>query len=814
METDDGDEESAEEPPTPVHRAATQRKRKTSKKGKKGKQGKKMKTKGAKMQFTSGLEVRTVPLESYGIIEDESGKTAIYYMAIHSIMHQWMVLRHHLQSIWQAVAYKDLNTAAASSLCNVAIEMIKDSQSQIFIDFPGRESFHDIIEIITSGDPEQAQTIFDISISRLGADGAIETFPESNIDMKEGLLIHTFQHLWDFVIDYRKNRSGKPTKAMLKSIKNWDPHCDFSSMSKEERLQWRRSFTINWLYDLVNLFVWYVMTSSTMDEKDIHPKTVQWSKNGSSDDYRRLLGVHDFASDIALLAIQKPGAEVRSKILPHHVFQLQCIVDSLTVFRGWSISVLNGHVLTSPAKGFEPQRDLDVFMDRAGERPMKGFCSSVRLLTDVLDKDSTLYGDPLRHEEVKAVLDLFHRCLVTRLGETRFIRMLPNIPPSRFSDATINGVWEYSPFLCGAGLSEALSMTYGLGMHIWDYLYEPLCVIHIHNMLVTKGLLTKPVDLWDVLEKLFADDCFAKGQRPDGNFLAAFEAVLWRQRSRREQFQTRAERIQLCRTATNLNDLLDPRANRFFKTRSLLQVFSHAGWNSRRIPDEDMNLTPGLTFIRLTETKQRRDPVTGKVALVNTSLVRHLKSLGFKDGDLVKFSKSTPSKGSSIAKELMEHVQSNLPDEYTVENPADSQTDGTMDHSRYLAILRDDLIDDICGHIKPLSSLNYISVLAHCFLLFEKIEQHLRACRNPSWIQAYEQEHNDKHIALTRLALMGRDNECLRIMASAFENQRRNFIDHVYWDDLTDTSTMMEPLRPDDGTPFSPKSFTVIQAKV
>ncbi|KAJ5710977.1 hypothetical protein N7488_005133 [Penicillium malachiteum] len=50
-------------------------------------------------------------------------------------------------------------------------------------------------------------------------------------------------------------------------------------------------------------------------------------------------------------------------------------------------------------------------------------------------------------------------------------------------------------------------------------------------------------------------------------------------------------------------------------------------------------------------------------------------------------------------------------------------------------------------------------------------------------------------------------------MANASENQRRNFIDQIYWDDLTDTSKMMEPLRPDDGTPLSPKSFTVIQPK-
>ncbi|KAJ5738493.1 hypothetical protein N7493_001648 [Penicillium malachiteum] len=248
-ETDDGNEGSANELPTLVHKAATQRKRKPSNRGKKGKQGRKTKTKGAKMESTSALKVRTVSQESYGIIEDESGKTAIHYMATYSMMHQWLILRHHLQSVWRAVAYNELNTAAASSLCNVAIEMIKDSQSQIFVEFPGH------------------------------ADGVIETSQESSLDMKEELLIHTFQHPCDFVMNYRKNGSGKPTKGMLKSIKNWDPHCDFSKMSKEERLQRRRSFTINWLYDLVNLFAFYVMESLTMEEEGIQPKTVEWSKS-------------------------------------------------------------------------------------------------------------------------------------------------------------------------------------------------------------------------------------------------------------------------------------------------------------------------------------------------------------------------------------------------------------------------------------------------------------------------------------------------------------------------------------------------------
>ena len=77
---------------------------------------------------------------------------------------------------------------------------------------------------------------------------------------------------------------------------------------------------------------------------------------------RPLFGINEFAGDFSHLAVQKPRSDVQLKILHHHASHLQCIVDSLAVFRGWSVATFVGHVLNPPAVNFWPRRDVDHFM--------------------------------------------------------------------------------------------------------------------------------------------------------------------------------------------------------------------------------------------------------------------------------------------------------------------------------------------------------------------------------------------------------------------------------------------------------------------
>lgn len=65
------------------------------------------------------------------------------------------------------MAYKGLNSAVAAALSNIVIGVIKDMQSQIFVDFPGHESFETVMQTITRGDPDKVQGMFTLDLHRL-----------------------------------------------------------------------------------------------------------------------------------------------------------------------------------------------------------------------------------------------------------------------------------------------------------------------------------------------------------------------------------------------------------------------------------------------------------------------------------------------------------------------------------------------------------------------------------------------------------------------------------------------------------------------
>lgn len=64
---------------------------------------------------------------------------------------------------------------------------------------------------------------------------------------------------------------------------------------------------------------------------------------------------------------------------------------------------------------------------------------------------------------------------------------LTTIPASRFPKHHTNGLCEYSPLLCGAGLAEGLVLVQRVMMSLWNQVPEPILVLHLHNMLVKRG---------------------------------------------------------------------------------------------------------------------------------------------------------------------------------------------------------------------------------------------------------------------------------------------------------------------------------------
>lgn len=487
--------------------------------------------------------------------------------------------------------------------------------------------------------------------------------------------------------------------------------------------------------------------------------------------------------------MQKPGTDIRPKILPRHVFQLQCIIDSLTVSRCWSLNPVRGHVLIPPAQDFHPRRDVDLFMERDGERPLNGFCQGVEMLVACLKVDARLHGDPNRHAVRSALLLELRADFIYWLGETKFMHGMSALPRSRFSNTNSNGLWEYSPFLCGVGLVEALELAYDMGLFIWNTIQEPICAIHLHNMLVQKGYIAQPVQLYAALQELFKSSFFADGSIPTSNSYQAFVAAFGEPGSPRATFRPRAIRQDRGRTVAGIHGVLDRNVNRFFKTKSLLRLYREAGWVPDRIPDEDVPLGSYLNIVRFIHTKQVPDPVTGKKVMEDTKLVKRARSEGIDDTNMIAMA-------SSIHK-----LTSEDPGLHHTFTPEGSETSRT-EESKYtgidpnkdriachelLTLFKLDIIDDVADTRRPLSGLSYPWITARCMVLFEQIENRLKQLRNPLWVRAYEGSATlmqEKRSSLAALVIFNQDEECMKVMAEEFQNPRVGFLDHIYWKKL------------------------------
>ena len=784
-----GEHENASAP------AASSRQNQRSRgKGKKGKHGKK--GRNQKHQMPKKVEPSAVPLESYKIIEaGDSGLVTEYLMAVYELLRECIDLRAYLQGIWRDVAYEKLNSAIGGAVSNMAVSMIKRSASAMFVEFPGDDSFDKVMNTITRGDPDKAQGMFQLDLHSIDkGDGSIKKVRGVDVDVREQFFIHTFHHLLDFVKDYQATRSGKPTKRMLTEIDDWDPRLDLSRATNIDRIKWRRAYIINWLYDLVNVFSSVVVQRNTLKGQHHAYEKVDWSIQGPWNEHRRLFGLNEFAGFITSLAMQKPGTNIESKISVHHVFQLQCIVDAWTVSRGWSISGLKGHIIRTPPRHFCPRRDVDLFLDRENQRFGRGILQAVEMVKPLLERDSMLHGQPNRHKAHCGILEDFQFDFVNWLSESKYMYGLKTIPPSRFSNSNSNGLWEYSPFLCGVGLMEGLELAYLVNMVIWDRIPEPFLLVHLHNMLVQKGYIAKPVGLFASLEEMLPTSFFVDGKAPVTNFDQALTARIDQTGGRRARFERRGIRSNVARSAVDIHGLLDLSANRFFTTKSNLVLYRQAEWDVDRIPDTEVSWPSLLAMSRLSSVKQITDPLTGARTLQENDIVKRARAAGINDADLIWIASSV---GQLSTKEpIPSAILENLPEGYSMgslDAPLlKKSSPGILSGRDLLTFVKQDVLDDVCGS-RPLSSLNLVWVLARFLMLFMQVEDRLKELRNPLWIEAYERPDSslkwEKRVTLAVMALSESSRhhgqeECLRVMAAEFEKSRMGWMQHIYWDDL------------------------------
>lgn len=782
-ENDDGLDANSEESDK---QSAPSRKKRKLRKGKKRVKARKT-HRDCKSSKSDG-RAPDVTLESYRIIEDDD--MTEYFMAVLALTRDMLQFRLFLQDVWRKVAYNNLNSAVAAAISNIAVAMVKQSEITIFSDFPGYESYERIKQAILRGDTGQSNNEIRCTIV---VEGLAQT-TKALLDKKELFLIHTYHDLVDFITDYQKTRSGKPTKRMLAQIDNWNPNLNLQKATKEERIKWRRSYTINWLYDPVNITACVAVHGEHAKNEHYVLEEMDWSDQGPLRSHHRMFGLINFAAEVTTLAMQKHGTDFRHKISPHLVFHLQCIIDAWTVSRGWAICWMKGHVLSDPAQNFQPRRDLEVFLgcENWKEEKGDGFFQAIIMLDKCLVR--------LKHkgrsleviQECIGILDELRLEFLDALGKCTIFHSLSALLPSRFASRNPNGAWDYSPFLCGAGLAEGLELLYRSIMVLWEGMPEPMLIIHLHHMLVQKGHLKQTISLYGNLGMIFSGSFFSGGQLPISGFFKAFHSQFGKSPSREESQKMMNRRA--VEKATRARDLLNLVPLPCFKQKSSLTMYASADWDPDRVPDSDVDPLSALGLIRLSQTRRIRDPVTSVWRLEETDLVQRARAAGMGES-IISALDPLFEMFRDERQAQMDRVRSEYPSWLYDVNKASKKAESSVKSTkcevtaeRLLRIIYKDVHNDVCGRLRAFSNLSYIYITMQIILTFEKFESECQTSSNPTFrLPPFDDaELGDQwgmptsvHLALS--ALHGKDEELLKSMAAVFERGGGRFMDYLYW---------------------------------
>ncbi|KAK1448420.1 hypothetical protein CCUS01_11640 [Colletotrichum cuscutae] len=756
-------ESSSDTVPVPLRESQRRAQAKSGRGGKGKKKAKK----------APGALLNQVPIDQYSIVEADGTGEAESFMAACAIAKECVVLRNYLQNVWREAAYCGLHGAIA-----------------VFSEVPELQSYETLVAAIIRGNLETAQGSFIKALAKLSPGDQHGGTKTTSIDLKEYIQLGTYRDLVDFLEDYQQSEDGKPTTKMLIKIKDWDPTLDLQHTTKRERLKWRRSYTINWLYDLVNSYT----APKRSDGEWVRLENLPNCPLAGSEP---LLGLQDFACFVVSLLMKKPGTDVHQDIMPHRVFQLQCIVDAFTVSCGWTNTTRRGHVIgpRSPDT-LGPMKDIDGFLGRRpigngnqessvkgkGKSGTKLYIGDIELsIGDSTKDDSNIqnddknlgfsnglllsanlmahfYGAELRNAHRQPMMDF----VSVFCREFDFLgQSVPMtgviLPTSRFDHTGLNGMWRYSPYLCGVGVMEGLERVYRTSMLIWDSLEEPTAMIHLHNMLVQQGHIKQPLAHYQVLQDMFRDSFFPDGQVPRSNFAEAFLGIgelLWG--------DGRVKQKPALPKSAGYHRSVDVSRNLAFNTKSHLLIYREANWHVEWIPDKELNPRTRLALLRASRLVANT-PLNSMTKDEKSLVDRVKKALGVDDQELL-------SRGNALLKKLGETRphQSN-----TGRNgrPIEVVSGDRVRPSRVqiLDLIKGDLYNDICGN-RSYSTFNYILLYVNMIETFEKIEYELARAQD-SDCQSILELGTRLHM-VDALMRKERERTSLKIVAKILESQR------------------------------------------
>ena len=99
--------------------------------------------------------------------------------------------------------------------------------------------------------------------------------------------------------------------------------------------------------------------------------------------------------------------------------------------------------------------------------------------------DPTEWSHPMNHLDIK-------RKEAFLLGKAP-LDFLPQAPRSLFAKSSKNGLWLYSPYLCGTGMVEMLNMSSDWGTKCWGRSGYMQSFFHLYNMLLQNKHIKNPL---------------------------------------------------------------------------------------------------------------------------------------------------------------------------------------------------------------------------------------------------------------------------------------------------------------------------------
>ncbi|TLS29521.1 hypothetical protein PpBr36_00643 [Pyricularia pennisetigena] len=810
LSVEGSDEDSGAEPVSVTNIAPIRKQQRKPGKGRRGRRGSRIK--GGRHDPSQRKALEGISVDGFGIISDDDSHISIeYVMAVSCLAEEWCHLRSWLNMVWFRAAHGKLNNAVAGVITKVAFSIQKQTELAIFVDFQGRDSYKSVLEALNSGR------------NSLSLDKSHFLNTSDRQDLKEQCLAHTYRYLIDFIADYQKTRTGKPTKPMLREIGSWSPNACLSDFTRPQRLKWRRAYTINWLYDLVNTYA-YPAIKTQGSAADCKLEDIDWSANGpwnpTTSNQRRLYGLNEFAAAVTTLAMQKEGKDVSTRIPSSLVFQLQIIVDSFTVSYGW----MNLDLKDAQAQySLQPPRTgmSNIFNFIFGEARPPGCGCGNKSVSGTQDGAHDLHNIvaqeyPSRFAQTKAA-KLLYRTIVDMdnfLGkfwpEDNQNATMAGIHASRFSNVVEPGLcalWEYSPALCGTGLAEAIDYLHNASILMLNKAIEVVCLMHIYNKVRQTGHLAQPIDIFEILQVTFPGVYRDVGGVPPTK--GPFGASMWQQMVQTEKRGCKRPQPFLPNTF-DVDKVLVPQPGGYFDNSTLLYALRSVEWDPCRVADHDLALYSSLRRYRRVDRWSRTKAAENlgekesraareRVAAVTEEEIRAISSLKSTFAarswlDLPPY-KTGPEDNENRDEQdslMRSFEQGCLAHKWRPEldNSKAPGRDRRTRHETMLARIECDIYNEICGGA-PILGLNLPRITVVLMKLFGTIEDALSAARNKTWAAArlkYVSSDCDvcgkkQRMALAKCILNATDDEeCLKIVAKVFERpELEDLADASFW---------------------------------